>query len=99
MKGKPAMSSGALTAKLAEKTDLKPKEVKSVLTALNEVAYKEVGKTEKFTIPQLCIVKLKHKPATKAGKKVMFGKEVRVKAMKARKVVKAFAAKGLKDSI
>merc|ERR1719240_843631 len=99
MKGKPAMTSGAITAKIAEKTDLKPKEVKSVLSALNDIAYSEVKKTEKFTIPQLCIVKLKHKAATKAGKKVMFGKEVRVKAMKARKVVKAFAAKPLKDSI
>merc|ERR1719420_1504103 len=98
MKG-PAMSSGALTAKIAEKTDLKPKEVKSVLSALNDVAYKEVAKTEKFTIPQLCMLKLKHKPARKAGKKVMFGKEVRVAAKKASKVVKAFAAKPLKDSV
>merc|ERR1719159_624467 len=99
MKGKPAMSSGALTAKIAEKTDLKPKEVKSVLTALNTVAYGEVKKTEKFTIPQLCMLKLKHKPARKAGKKMMFGKEVRVGAKKASKVVKAFAAKPLKDSV
>merc|ERR1719473_2633861 len=98
MKG-PAMSGGAITAKIAEKTDLKPKDVKSVMSALNDVAYAEVKKTEKFTIPQLCMIKLKHKAATKAGKKLMFGKEVRVKAMKARKVVKAFAAKPLKDAI
>merc|ERR1719158_1862500 len=98
MKG-PAMTGGALTAKIAEKTELKPKEVKSVLSALNDVAYGEVKKTEKFTIPQLCMLKLKHKPARKAGKKMMFGKEVKVAAKPATKVVKAFAAKALKDSI
>merc|ERR1719454_224897 len=96
---KPAMSGGAITATIAEKTSLAPKDVKSVLDALKDVAYKEVAKTEKFTIPQLVMLKLKHKPARKAGKKVMFGKEVKVKAKKASKVVKAFAAKSLKDSI
>merc|ERR1712139_611760 len=73
--GGPAMSSGVLTGKIAEKTDLKPKEVKSVLSALNEVAYGEVKKTEKFAIPQLVMLKLKHKPARKAGKKVMFRRQ------------------------
>merc|ERR1719230_2093233 len=98
MKG-PAMSSGVIANTLAEKTGLKPKEVKSVLGALNDVAYKEVAKTEKCTIPQLVMLKLKHKPARKAGKKMMFGKEVRVAAKPASKVVKAFPAKSLKDSI
>merc|ERR1712118_395043 len=39
------------------------------------------------------------KPARKAGTKMMFGKEVRVAAKPASKVVKAFPAKSLKDSI
>merc|ERR1712224_1083311 len=52
-----------------------------------------------FVIPQVCMLKLKHKPARKAGKKMMFGKEVKVAAKPATKVVKAFAAKALKDSI
>merc|ERR1711988_2081781 len=56
-------------------------------------------KNEKFTIPQLVVLKLKHKPARKAGMKVMFGKEVRVAAKPASKVVKAFPAKALKASI
>merc|ERR1712118_169623 len=43
--------------------------------------------------------KLKHKPARKAGKKMVFGKEVKVAAKPASKVVKAFPAKALKDSI
>merc|ERR1719387_1016025 len=96
---KPAMTGGEISAKIAEKAGLTPKDVKSVLSALNDIAYEEVKKTEKFTIPQLCMLKLKHKPARKAGKKMMFGKEVKVAAKKASKVVKAFAAKPLKDSV
>merc|ERR1711977_160885 len=91
---KKAMTSGAIVSQVAEKTELKPKQVRSVLAELAEVA-----KTEQFTIPQLVKLKLKHKPARKAGMKMMFGKEVRVAAKPASKVVKAFPAKGLKDSI
>merc|ERR1711904_237518 len=82
--GARAMTGGELTKKIAETTQLKTKEVK---------------KTEKFVIPQLTTLKLKHKPARKAGKKMMFGKEVKVAAKPASKVVKAFPAKALKDSI
>merc|ERR1712224_170426 len=56
----------------------------------------QLKKTEKFVIPQLTTLKLKHKPARKAGKKMMFGKEVKVAAKPASKVVKAFPAKALK---
>merc|ERR1739848_597347 len=97
--GKKAMTSGAIVAQVAEKTELKAKQVRAVFAELREVAYAEVAKTEKFTIPQLVMLKLKHKPARKAGTKMMFGKEVRVAAKPASKVVKAFAAKSLKDSI
>ena len=96
---KKAMTSGAIVSQVAEKTELKPKQVRAVFAELREVAYAEVAKTEKFTIPQLVMLKLKHKPARKAGTKMMFGKEVRVAAKPASKVVKAFAAKSLKDSI
>merc|ERR1712124_73536 len=53
----------------------------------------------KFAIPQLVTLKLKHKPARKAGNKMMFGKEVRVAAKPASKVVKAFPAKALKAEV
>merc|ERR1712094_86054 len=75
------------------------KDVKGVFAALQTIACAEVKKTEKFVIPQLTMLKLKHKPARKAGKKMMFGKEVKVAAKPASKVVKAFPAKALKDSI
>merc|ERR1711886_2008 len=94
--GARAMTGGDLTKKIAESTQLKNKEVKGVFAALRTIAYAEVKKTEKFVIPQLTTLKLKHKPARKAGTKVMFGKEA---AKPASKVVKAFPAQALKDSI
>merc|ERR1711912_173295 len=97
--GARAMTGGVLTKKIAESTQLKNKDVKGVFAALRTIAYAEVEKTEKFVIPQLTTLKLKHKPARKAGTKVMFGKEVKVAAKPASKVVKAFPAKALKDSI
>ena len=97
--GARAMTGGVLTKKIAESTQLKTKDVKGVSAALRTIACAEVKKTEEFVIPQLTTLKLKHKPARKAGKKMMFGKEVKVAAKPASKVVKAFPAKALKDSI
>merc|ERR1711990_804223 len=84
--GARAMTGGDLTKKIAESTQLKTKDVKGVFAALRTIAYAEVKKTEKFVIPQLTTLK----PARKAGKKLMFGKEVKVAAKPASKVVKAF---------
>merc|ERR1712054_299816 len=97
--GKKAMTGGEITKTIAEKTGLKTKVVKGVFSELQTIAYGEVAKTEKFTIPQLVTLKLRHKPATKAGVRTMFGKDVKVAAKPAKKVVKAFPAKALKDSI
>merc|ERR1719247_59181 len=96
---KKAMNVSDLTKAIAQKTGLQTKDVKGVLGELQSIAYAEVKKTEKFVIPQLVMLKLKHKPATKAGKRLMFGKEVKVAAKPAKKVVKAFANKALKDSV
>merc|ERR1712100_1009479 len=51
----------------------------------------------KFTIPGITMIKLKKKPATKAGKRMAFGKEVFVKAKPAKTVVKCYTVKALKD--
>merc|ERR1711972_410752 len=62
------MGSG-IAAALAEKTEQKPAMGKKFMDVLTEVATKEVKKTGKFTIPGLCMLKTRTKPATKAGKK------------------------------
>merc|ERR1711881_152700 len=63
------------------------KDVKSVLDALESVVTSAVKSNGKILLPGLCRVVLKHKKATKAGKRVAFGKLVQVKAKPARKVV------------
>ena len=66
---------------------------------LQTIAYKKVAATEKFVIPQLVMLKLRHKPATQDGKKMPFGKETVVKAKPVRKVMKVFAFRAVKDAI
>merc|ERR1719456_1235036 len=96
MKGARAMTGGDMVKTIAGKAGQKPKDVKAVFTALQALAASEVAKTGKFVIPQLVMLKLKHKPARKAGKKIMFGKEVKVAAKAASKVVKAFPVAALR---
>merc|ERR1712032_67770 len=99
MKGKAAMSKGGIADALSGKTGLKRKECSDVLTALAALGAAEVKKSGKFTLPGLCFIKTRLKPATKAGKKEMFGQTVMVKAMKARTVVKARPASALKNVV
>merc|ERR1712072_1045294 len=80
-------------------TGSKPKDVRGIFAALSGIASSEVAKNGKFVVPHVCMLKLKHKAATPAGKRMMFGKEVKVAAMKASKRVKAFPAKALKTAI
>merc|ERR1719213_1413863 len=84
------MGKGALLKLLAEKNELKLKQVCGIIDGLAEVAAKEVKRVNKFTIPHLCMIKSRVKPATKAGKRMMFGKEIVVKAQPAKTVVKGY---------
>merc|ERR1712224_914906 len=70
-----------------------------VLASLTGVATAQVSKAGKFAIPGLVMLKKKTNPARAAGKKLMFGKEVHVKAAKAKTIVKAYCVKALKDSV
>merc|ERR1712202_84957 len=104
MKAKPARTSKALTKgamfkDIATEHGLKSKEVSQVFDSLAAIATKEVKKTGVFTIPGLCRIKTRTKPATKAGVRMMFGQETKVKAKPARTVVKAFAVSSLKKQI
>ena len=52
-----------------------------------------------FPIVGSCRIKTRVKPATKAGIRNIFGKDVKVKAKAAKTVVKAFAVSALKKQI
>ena len=93
-----SLSKGGIAEAVAAETELKKSEVTKVLNSLANVAAAEVKKG-KFTIPGVCMIKTRLKPATKAGKREMFGKMCVVKAKPAKTVVKAFAVSALKKSV
>merc|ERR1719232_2405799 len=97
--GAKAMSKGAFTTALATEHELKPKQVKGLIDSLVTIGTAEVKKTGIFVIPGLCRIKTRKKPATKAGKREIFGKMTIVKAKPAKTVVKAFPVAALKASI
>merc|ERR1712050_287551 len=94
-----AMTKGALCDTLATATELKKSVCSKILDTLAATATSEVKKAGKFTLPGLCMIKTRLKPATKAGKREVFGKLVMVKARPARTVVKAFPVSALKKSV
>merc|ERR1711904_65358 len=97
--GSKAMTKGAMVKAIAEEHGLKTKECSVVLESLAAIATKEVKKTGVFAIPGLVRIKTRTKPVTKAGTRMMFGVEQKVKAKPARTVVKAFPAAALKAQI
>merc|ERR1712186_301377 len=96
--GQKPLSKGALAQALSDATEIKRKECTHVLESLAEVATKQVKSAGKFVLPGLCMTKTRLKPATKAGKREVFGKVVMVKAKPARTVVKAFPVSALKKA-
>merc|ERR1711976_125873 len=94
-----AMSKGGIAEALAAGCELKKSVCSKALDVLTTVATQEVKKTGKFTLPGLCMLKTKTKPATKAGKREIFGKVVMVKAKPAKKIVKACPVRALETSI
>mmetsp|Transcript_84722 Transcript_84722/g.159667 ORF Transcript_84722/g.159667 Transcript_84722/m.159667 type:complete len:107 (+) Transcript_84722:90-410(+) len=93
------MTKGALAEALAGEHEMKKTACAKIIDSLAEIATKEVKSAGKFVIPGVCMIKTRVKPARKAGKKMMFGKEVVVKAQPAKTVVKAFPVSTLKKSI
>merc|ERR1712072_1032916 len=76
--GKNAMSKGAITKTLATQHELKQKACSEVLNSFVAIATNEVKKSGVFTIPGLCRIKTRTKPATKAGVRMAFGQEIKV---------------------
>merc|ERR1711988_1256150 len=97
--GAKAMTKGAMLKAIATEHGMKTKACSNVLNSLVTVATSEVKKTGIFTIPGVCRIKTRTKPATKACVKNIFGKETKVKARPAKTVVKAFPVAALKKQI
>merc|ERR1712182_3495 len=94
-----AMTKGALLKAIATEHGLKTKACSNILNSLLTVGAKEVKKNGVFTVPGICRIKTRTKPATKAGTRMAFGQEIKVKAKPARTIVKAFPVAALKKQI
>merc|ERR1712048_1320922 len=97
--GAKPMTKGALTKALATEHGLKQKACSEVLNSIVDIATKEVEKTGVFTLHGLFRIKTRTKPATKAGVKNIFGKEVKVSAKPAKTIVKGYPVAQLKKQI
>ena len=97
------ISKAEVLSDLAEKTKLTKKQVSEVLESLTELVHKELGKKGPglFVIPGLIRLKVVVKPATKAkeGFNPRTKEPMTIKAKPARKVVKAYPLKTLKESV
>merc|ERR1711918_9130 len=93
-----AMSQSDIFAEIEAKSGVKKKDCKAFFSALQTLVPAALKKDGKFTIPGVTMIKLRHKKATPAGKRMAFGKEIKVKAKPACKVVKCFAPKSLREN-
>ena len=87
--GKP-MTKTAIIAAIATELDLTHMMVADVLHSLAKLVAKELKRVGHFTLPGIVSIKTWKKPATKACKKFIAGKERALKAKPAKTVVRAF---------
>merc|ERR1712110_923585 len=78
--GAKPMTKGGLAEALATETEIKRSECMKIVNSLAGIATEQVKSVGKFVLPGLCRIKTRLKPATKAGKREVFGKVVMVKA-------------------
>jgi nucleoid DNA-binding protein len=101
MADKPSTKS-EVYAYIAERTDLKKKQVTAVFEALTDMISRDLKKgAGVFNVPGLMKIKMVHKPAVPERKGINpFTKEETIfKAKPARNVVKVQPLKGLKDLV
>ena len=98
---KEPMTKSQLFSELADRTELKKKEIVTVFEELSNIINGHIRKNGAgvFTVPGLMKVKVVRKPATKArpGINPFTGEATIFKAKKARNVVKVQPLKALKD--
>ena len=90
-----AMTKAQLVTDLAEKTSMTKKDVKAFLDSLAEVAYKEVKKNKKFTLPGFGILKLAKRKA-RTGRNPATGEAIKIPAKTA---VKFTVSKACKEGV
>lgn len=98
---KEPMTKTQLYTTIAEKTELKKKDVAAVFEELSTIINGHIKKNAAgtFTLPGLCKVKVRRKPATKARKGInpFTGEPTVFKAKPATNVVKILPLKAMKE--
>lgn len=92
--GKPLTKVEIISA-LAKTTGFTKKDVGTILDALAKLAYVEVKKNKKFTIPGIAIMKIVKRKA-KVGRNPATGEQINIPA---RNVIKVTVAKPCKDAV
>jgi DNA-binding protein HU-beta len=90
-----AMTKAQLVTALSDKTGMTKKDVKGFLDVLSEVAYKEVKKNKKFTLPGFGILKLAKRKA-RTGRNPATGETIKIPAKTA---VKFTVSKACKEGV
>ena len=78
------MTRGMLANHLASKAGRKSSDVRAMSKALASIAKSELTKTGAFSIPNVVLLKVKQTAASPAGKRMIMGREVGIKAKEAR---------------
>lgn len=92
---KTSMTKNELVSALAEETGMTKKDAKAALEALAAIAYKEVKKNKKFTLPGFGILKVSKRKA-RMGRNPATGESIKIPA---RNVLKFSVSKGCKDAV
>lgn len=99
-RGPRSMSKGAFFQEIAERSDLKRKQVAAIFEVVSDIVQKGLKhRPNNITLPGLVKIKIVHKKATKKRKGInpFTGEPTVFKAKPARDVVKVRAIKALKD--
>lgn len=89
-----------LASDIADKVgDVTKSKVSEMLSVLQTIAISQLKANGTFTVPGVVKLVVKHKAATPAKTMNIFGKETRVKAKPARKVVRGRILKSIKEAV
>lgn len=89
------LTKSEIIAELAEHNGMTKKQVVAFLESLNDLAYREAKKKEKFLLPGFGFLKLVKRPA-RMGRNPATGETIKIPA---KKVVKFVLAKACKDAV
>ena len=98
---KKAPTKSEVFGEISTKTDLPKRQVSEVFDELSVVIGKSLKKNGVFTMPGICKMTVKKKPATKArwGRNPFTGEEIMIKAKPASKAVRIRPLKNLKEMV